>query len=176
MGWEAFLELANDSDASIQAAFESRLDAGKGEDIATLIYTSGTTGSPKGALHGHRVLTGHLPGVEMSHDFLGQPGDCLWTPADWAWIGGLFDVLMPGLALGIPVVAAPNVRRLGANSSPTPTASAPSRVRLVMGLRSVFRSTPRSLVTPALPVMLLIRCGFRESFALANVGSLFVTS
>lgn len=76
------------------------------EDPAIIIYTSGTTGAPKGALHGHRVLTGHLPGVEMSHDLLGQPGDCLWTPADWAWIGGLFDVLMPGLALGVPVVAA----------------------------------------------------------------------
>lgn len=76
------------------------------EDPAVLIYTSGTTGAPKGALHGHRVLTGHLPGVEISHDRLGQPGDCLWTPADWAWIGGLFDVLMPGLALGVPVVAA----------------------------------------------------------------------
>ena len=76
------------------------------EDPAVLIYTSGTTGAPKGALHGHRVLTGHLPGVALSHDHLGQPGDCLWTPADWAWIGGLFDVLMPGLALGIPVVAA----------------------------------------------------------------------
>lgn len=76
------------------------------EDPAVLIYTSGTTGSPKGALHGHRVLTGHLPGVALSHDHLGQPGDCLWTPADWAWIGGLFDVLMPGLALGVPVVAA----------------------------------------------------------------------
>lgn len=75
-------------------------------DPAVLIYTSGTTGSPKGALHGHRVLTGHLPGVSISHNHLGQQGDCLWTPADWAWIGGLFDVLMPGLALGIPVVAA----------------------------------------------------------------------
>ncbi len=76
------------------------------EDPAVLIYTSGTTGTPKGALHGHRVLTGHLPGVALSHDHLGQPGDCLWTPADWAWIGGLFDVLMPGLVLGVPVVAA----------------------------------------------------------------------
>lgn len=76
------------------------------QDPAVLIYTSGTTGKPKGALHGHRVLTGHLPGVWISHDHLGQPGDCLWTPADWAWIGGLFDVLMPGLALGVPVVAA----------------------------------------------------------------------
>ncbi|MBF9034215.1 AMP-binding protein [Rhodobacterales bacterium HKCCE2091] len=76
------------------------------EDPAVLIYTSGTTGKPKGALHGHRVLTGHLPGVELSHDGLGAPGDVIWTPADWAWIGGLFDVLMPGLALGVPVVAA----------------------------------------------------------------------
>ena len=76
------------------------------EDPAIIIYTSGTTGAPKGALHGHRVLTGHLPGVVMSHDYLGQQGDCLWTPADWAWIGGLFDVALPGLALGVPVVAA----------------------------------------------------------------------
>ncbi|WP_085821571.1 AMP-binding protein [Ruegeria meonggei] len=75
------------------------------DDPAVLIYTSGTTGKPKGALHGHRVLTGHLPGVSISHNHL-RDGDCLWTPADWAWIGGLFDVLMPGLALGIPVVAA----------------------------------------------------------------------
>jgi len=87
-----------------QGPFRS-VDTGP-EDPAVLIYTSGTTGAPKGALHGHRMLIGHLPGVELSHDFLGQPGDCLWTPADWAWIGGLFDVLMPGLALGVPVVAA----------------------------------------------------------------------
>jgi len=74
-------------------------------DPAIIIYTSGTTGQPKGALHGHRVLLGHLPGVEMSHDFLGQPEDRIWTPADWAWIGGLLDVLLPALYLGVPVVA-----------------------------------------------------------------------
>ncbi|MBD8877247.1 acyl-CoA synthetase [Roseibium polysiphoniae] len=79
--------------------------ATKPGDPAIIIYTSGTTGQPKGALHGHRVLLGHLPGVEMSHDFLGQPGDRIWTPADWAWIGGLLDVLMPALYLGVPVVA-----------------------------------------------------------------------
>lgn len=78
----------------------------KAQTPAVLIYTSGTTGTPKGALHGHGVLAGHLPGVGLSHDDLGQQGDCLWTPADWAWIGGLFDVLMPGLAMGVPVVAA----------------------------------------------------------------------
>ncbi|MEJ8475773.1 acyl-CoA synthetase [Roseibium algae] len=77
----------------------------KADDPAIIIYTSGTTGQPKGALHAHRVLLGHLPGVEMSHDFLGQPGDRIWTPADWAWIGGLLDVLMPALHLGVPVVA-----------------------------------------------------------------------
>jgi acetyl-CoA synthetase len=77
----------------------------RADDPAVIIYTSGTTGSPKGALHAHRVLLGHLPGVEISHDFLPMPGDLFWTPADWAWIGGLFDVLLPALHHGIPVVA-----------------------------------------------------------------------
>lgn len=75
------------------------------EDPSLIIYTSGTTGPPKGALHAHRVLLGHLPGVEMSHNFLPQPGDRFWTPADWAWIGGLYDVLMPALHHGIAVVS-----------------------------------------------------------------------
>ncbi len=74
-------------------------------DPAIIIYTSGTTGPPKGALHAHRVLLGHLPGVEWPHDFFPRPGDRFWTPADWAWIGGLFDVLMPSLYFGVPVVA-----------------------------------------------------------------------
>ena len=77
----------------------------RAEDPAVLIYTSGTTGNPKGALHAHRVLLGHLPGVEMSHDFFPKPGDRIWTPADWAWIGGLLDVLMPALHHGVTVVA-----------------------------------------------------------------------
>ncbi len=77
----------------------------RSEDPALIIYTSGTTGNPKGALHAHRVLLGHLPGVEMSHNFLPRIDDKFWTPADWAWIGGLLDVLMPALHHGIPVVA-----------------------------------------------------------------------
>jgi acetyl-CoA synthetase len=75
------------------------------DDPAVIIYTSGTTGNPKGALHGHRVLLGHLPGVELPHEFFPQPGDLFWTPADWAWIGGLFDVLMPAWHHGVPVLA-----------------------------------------------------------------------
>ncbi len=74
-------------------------------DPALIIYTSGTTGSPKGAVHAHRVLLGHMPGVFMSHQDFPQPGDLLWTPADWAWIGGLLDVLLPSLYQGIGVVA-----------------------------------------------------------------------
>jgi acetyl-CoA synthetase len=74
------------------------------EDPAIIIYTSGTTGNPKGALHAHRVLLGHLPNIEMTHDFFPKPGDVIWTPADWAWIGGLFDVLFPGLYHGVPVL------------------------------------------------------------------------
>jgi acetyl-CoA synthetase len=74
------------------------------DDPALLIYTSGTTGNPKGALHAGRVLIGHLPGVIMPHDFFPQPGDRFWTPADWAWAGGLLDVLWPSLYHGVAVV------------------------------------------------------------------------
>jgi acetyl-CoA synthetase len=51
------------------------------------------------------VLLGHLPGVELPNEFFPAPGDRFWTPADWAWIGGLFDVLLPSLHHGVPVVA-----------------------------------------------------------------------
>ncbi len=77
----------------------------KAEDPAIIIYTSGTTGQPKGALHAHRTLLGHLPGVEFPHEFFPQPGDVFWTPADWAWIGGLFDVLFPAWHHGVTVLA-----------------------------------------------------------------------
>lgn len=75
------------------------------DDPSMMIFTSGTTGLPKGALHAHRVLLGHMPGIQMHHEFMPQAGDRLWTPADWAWAGGLLNVLLPGLYLGVPVVA-----------------------------------------------------------------------
>jgi acetyl-CoA synthetase len=75
------------------------------EDPALMIYTSGTTGLAKGALHAHRVLPGHLPGVQWPHDFFPQAGDLMWTPADWAWAGGLLNILLPSLFFGVPVVA-----------------------------------------------------------------------
>ncbi|MDP3896419.1 MAG: AMP-binding protein [Mesorhizobium sp.] len=76
-----------------------------GPDVpAMMIFTSGTTGPPKGALHGHRVLLGHLPGMRMAHEFLPQSGDLAWTPADWAWAGGLLNLLLPALHFGLPVV------------------------------------------------------------------------
>jgi len=75
------------------------------EDPAMMIYTSGTTGQPKGALHAQRVLLGHLPGAELPHYPFPQDGDSYWTPADWAWAGGLLDVLLPSLHHGVPVVA-----------------------------------------------------------------------
>jgi acetyl-CoA synthetase len=95
-------------------AFESALQSASphfvaapthADNKALLIYTSGTTGNPKGALHAHRVLPGHLPGMELSHDFLPKPGDLCWTPADWAWIGGLLDLLLPSLHHAVPVLA-----------------------------------------------------------------------
>jgi acetyl-CoA synthetase len=75
------------------------------EDPCLLVYTSGTTGQPKGALHAHRTMIAHMPSLEFYHQFFPQPGDLFWSPADWAWIGGLMDNLMPAWFYGVPVLA-----------------------------------------------------------------------
>ena len=77
----------------------------RADDPACLIYTSGTTGPPKGALIAHRAVLGNFTGFEMSQNFFPQPGDVFWTPADWAWTGGLWDALLPALNYAMPVVA-----------------------------------------------------------------------
>ena len=74
------------------------------DDPALIIYTSGTTGPPKGALKAHRVLIGNAPGFVHSHDFFPKPGDMFWSPADWAWTGGLMDALLPAWMFGIPIL------------------------------------------------------------------------
>ena len=74
------------------------------EEPALLVYTSGTTGPPKGALKPQRVLIGNLPGFSHSHDLFPQAGDMFWSPADWAWTGGLMDALLPTLYHGLPLL------------------------------------------------------------------------
>ena len=74
------------------------------DDAALLIYTSGTTGPPKGALNPHRCLPGNMPGFELSQNFYPRENDLMWTPADWAWTGGLLDALLPALHHGVPVL------------------------------------------------------------------------
>jgi acetyl-CoA synthetase len=95
------------------------------EDPAVLIYTSGTTGNPKGALIPHRALIGNLPGFVASQNWFGfspvhpelvegpasigsvrtDSSAIFWSPADWAWTGGLMDALLPTLYFGRPIVA-----------------------------------------------------------------------
>ena len=94
-GWEFLLSKA-------KSTFEIQDTAA--DDPALIIYTSGTTGAPKGALEAHRLLIGNLSGFVHSHDFFPQPGDVFWSPADWAWAGGLFDALLPTWAFGLPIL------------------------------------------------------------------------
>ncbi len=93
--WATLLEKASSSFTPVDTA---------ADDPAIIIYTSGTTGAPKGALEAHRSLLGNLPGFIHSHDFFPQPGDLFWSPADWAWAGGLYDALLPTWAYGLPVL------------------------------------------------------------------------
>jgi acetyl-CoA synthetase len=93
--WEGLLQRASSSFASVKT---------KADDPALIIYTSGTTGPPKGALKPHRVMLGNVPGFVHSHDFFPQPGDIFWSPADWAWTGGLMDALLPSWLFGIPIL------------------------------------------------------------------------
>ena len=88
-----------------QASDQFELVNTRANDPACLIYTSGTTGPPKGALIAHRAVIGNFPGFEMSQNFFPQASDVFWTPADWAWTGGLWDALLPALNYGMPIVA-----------------------------------------------------------------------
>jgi acetyl-CoA synthetase len=75
------------------------------DEAAVLIYTSGTTGPPKGALIPHRALIGNLSGFVCSQNWFPQDDAVFWSPADWAWTGGLMDALLPTLYFGRPIVA-----------------------------------------------------------------------
>ncbi len=82
------------------------------DEAAVLIYTSGTTGNPKGALIPHRALIGNLSGFVCSQNWFGfdpfnnkiRSQAVFWSPADWAWTGGLMDALLPTLYFGRPIV------------------------------------------------------------------------
>lgn len=127
------------------------------DDPAFLLFTSGTTGPAKGALHAHHALLGHLPCVEMQHDFFPQAADVMWSPSDWAWIAGLMDVLMPAWFHGVSVLAFRSIGfdpeqafHMMAKHGVTNTLLVPTMIRLMKQVpdpRSRYELTVRSLIS-----------------------------
>ena len=95
LAWEDFIGAASRHFTPVET---------RATDPALLIYTSGTTGPPKGAVMPQSCVIGNLPGFIHSHDGYPQEGDLFWSPADWAWTGGLMDALLPALYFGQPIV------------------------------------------------------------------------
>jgi acetyl-CoA synthetase len=74
------------------------------DDPALLMYTSGSTGKPKGILHGHRVLASYAPSIALFFNLSMEDDDAVfWSPSDWAWVGGLLDMLFPAWMAGRPI-------------------------------------------------------------------------
>ena len=96
LDWDNLLAAASDNFATVDTL---------AEEPALLIYTSGTTGQPKGALHAHRMMLGSVPPVEQWLGHWPRGNEVMWTPAEWAWIAGLYDALFPAWYYATPVVA-----------------------------------------------------------------------
>ncbi|MGN6701889.1 MAG: acyl-CoA synthetase [Burkholderiaceae bacterium] len=123
----------------------------RASDPAILIYTSGTTGAPKGALLPHSAILGNLPGFVASQDWFPRDGDVFWSPADWAWTGGMMDGLLPVLYFGMPIVGYRG--RFSAD--------------VAFSLLQEFRVTNTFLFPTALKMMMKAHPAPRERFDLA---------
>ncbi|NON63293.1 AMP-binding protein [Acidianus sp. RZ1] len=100
---------------SIGRETKSEYHGSKLDQPTHLFYTSGTTGQPKGVLLPRSWILGHLPAWQIAFDLAPRKGDVFITPSEWAWIGGLGDLLLPSLYYGTIVVVYSRKGRLNVN-------------------------------------------------------------
>jgi acetyl-CoA synthetase len=148
------------ADEMAKASDDANTPATDLDSPALLSFTSGTTGPPKGALHGHRVLMGHLPCFDLVHEFFGKEDDLAWSPADWAWVAGLMCVLLPSWYFGRPVLAhrgggrfdAEHAYHLMAKHSVRNTLLVPTMLRLLQAAKPPEGLRLRTIHTGGEPV------------------------
>jgi acyl-coenzyme A synthetase/AMP-(fatty) acid ligase len=105
------------------------------DDPAYLVYTSGTTGYPKGVLHAHRALLGHLPAAAYWFAFGADGSDRVLHSGKYNWTYVLGTGLMDPLYRGTTTI----VHEGPADAATWPRLIAKHGATIFIGVPTLYR-------------------------------------